>query len=116
VPPDLPVITYTLTVVNSGPFTVTNLTITDTVPAGSQYLPGSGGTLVGDVVSWTVPSLEPSGGVTQTTFAVSATETLIVNDDYRVEADDGYTATGTIAVQTVISAVRNYLPIIHKAP
>ena len=43
-------ITYTLTVTNSGTYTASNLVITDSIPSGASYV--SGGTQVGNVVSW----------------------------------------------------------------
>ena len=93
-------ITYTLTITNSGNFTITNLLITDVVPA--NYIPGSGGTLVGSVVSWTVSSLSPDGAFTQTTFAVTATQSVI-NNQYRVSADAGVSATRPKAIVTIIT-------------
>lgn len=108
-------ITYTLTVTNSGSLTATNLIITDTVPANATYI--SGGTKVGTVVSWTVPSLPASGGITETTFVVTATQT-ITNSDYGVRADGGYTAQGSVAVVTTINAQapesKVFVPVILK--
>ncbi|MCP4359761.1 MAG: DUF11 domain-containing protein, partial [Chloroflexi bacterium] len=84
-------ITYTLTITNSGITTATNLLITDTLPANAYYV--AGGTKVGNVVSWTIPSLAGNSSVTQTTFVVTASQT-ITNSDYKVSANGGYSATG----------------------
>jgi uncharacterized repeat protein (TIGR01451 family) len=71
-------ISYTLTVTNSGGLIATNLVITDAIPAGASYI--GGGTKIGSVVSWTVPSLAASSGVTRTTFIVTATQTITNSD------------------------------------
>ncbi len=52
-------ITYTVTVRNNGAQTATNLQVVDSLPAGAAYV--SGGTLVGDEVRWTIPSLAGYG-------------------------------------------------------
>lgn len=108
-------ITYTLTITNSGLAAATNLVITDVIPTGATYV--SGGTKVGNVVSWMIPSLAANGGITQTTFIVTATQT-ITNSDYRVQADGGYKTQGTSAVVTEVSAEtpeqKIFLPVILK--
>ena len=91
-------ITYTLTVSNSGGL-ASNLVITDAVPLNAHYV--SGGQLVGSVISWTVPSLNPSDSLTRT-FTVSTTQS-ITNHDYRVSAAGNYSATGQIDVVTIIA-------------
>jgi uncharacterized repeat protein (TIGR01451 family) len=91
-------ITYTLTVTNTSPFTATSLLITDTLPGGAYYV--SGGTQVGNVVSWTIPSLA-GGAATSVTFVVTATTTL-TNSDYAVVADGGLSATGQVSVTTQV--------------
>jgi uncharacterized repeat protein (TIGR01451 family) len=103
-------ITYTLTVTNNGPALVTNLVITDMIPAGANYV--SGGTKIGNVVSWMVPSLAANGGVTQTILVVTATQTII-NNHYGVQAAGGYSLQGNLAITTQIQE-RIYLPLLVK--
>jgi uncharacterized repeat protein (TIGR01451 family) len=98
-------ITYTLTVTNSGRVTATNLVITDAIPAGASYV--GGGTKVGNVVSWTIASLA-TDTTTQVSFVVTATAVVttaktITNSDYAVSADGGLAAVGQAAVTTYIT-------------
>ena len=93
-------ITFTITVTNLSAITLTNLLITDTIPANASYV--SGGTRVGNVVSWTVDSLIPLGFITRT-FVVTATRSIL-NADYRVSADGGVEAVGLPFGVEVVSA------------
>jgi uncharacterized repeat protein (TIGR01451 family) len=90
-------ITYTLTITNMGSITATHPVVTDVIPSGASYV--SGGSLIGDVVHWTISDLEP--GISNTVqLVVTATQTII-NRDYGVSADGGYGATGSLAVVTL---------------
>jgi uncharacterized repeat protein (TIGR01451 family) len=89
--------TYTLTITNHGAQTATNLLIYDALPAGATYI--DGGTLVGDQVQWQVDELEGYGSSVTVTYQVNATADL-VNDDYGVSADGGYSAQSEAPVQT----------------
>ncbi|MEM7034064.1 MAG: trypsin-like serine protease, partial [Chloroflexota bacterium] len=87
-------ITYTITVTNTG-LDATNVVITNVLPAGAHYV--SGGTLIGNVVSWTLPSLSASDGPQQVSYVLTATDSMnssrIGNDLERivggVEAAEG---------------------------
>ena len=104
-------ITYTLEVANGGlPVTLTTVVITDVLPTGSSYV--SGGTLVGDVISWTVPSLAVGETITRQ-FVVTATET-ITNSDYGVSASEGFSATASRSVVTLSLDHFVYLPIVMR--
>ncbi len=106
-------ITYTLQVSNSGGL-ATNLVLTDALPAQANYV--SGGTLVGNVVSWTIPSLAFGASLTRT-FSVT-TNQIIINSDYYVSADGNIGAAGTAAITTIITPAAEppqyYLPLILK--
>lgn len=90
-------IEYTITVVNESGLTLTNLVITDTVPANATFVSASdGGILDGGVVEWTVTENVGPGESVVRTFQVTATETngvQIVNDDYGAN-DPGLDAPG----------------------
>ncbi|MCB0211411.1 MAG: DUF11 domain-containing protein [Anaerolineae bacterium] len=91
-------ITYTLTVTNSGSISATNLILTDTLPAGASYV--SGGTKIGNVIRWSLLQLEPDETAARS-FRVTATQT-ITNNDYGVTSDGGYQAIGLEPVTTII--------------
>src|SRR5690606_23604602 len=60
-------VTYTITVSNAGPSTATNLVITDTIPAGMEYVGSSdGGSYSAGVVTWNAGNLVAGGEVTRT--------------------------------------------------
>ena len=92
-------IEYTLTVTNSGATAATSITISDVLPVEATYV--SGGTLTGDTVSWTIPTLDGYGATEQVIFVVTANETL-TNDTYSAVADGGTNATGSPKVVTRI--------------
>lgn len=91
--------TYTLTVLNSGALTATNLLVRDVLPAGVTYL--GGGALVGNEVQWTIPELGGYGQTAVLTFTASASSD-VVNNDYSVTADGGFMAQNDSPVLTRI--------------
>jgi uncharacterized repeat protein (TIGR01451 family) len=102
-------ITYTLTINNSGTGDAHNLVITDTVPTGATYI--SGGSHAAGVVTWTSPHLAAQSSL-QVQFVVTATQT-IVNDSYGVTSDQT-SAVGTTPVITIIDGIDAYLPVIFR--
>ncbi len=93
------IITYTLTVTNSGPTTAVDLVMVDGLPTGANYV--SGGTRYGYLIFWSIPALEGNGASISRQFVVTASQT-ITNSDYSVAAEGGYEATGDVPVVTVI--------------
>jgi uncharacterized repeat protein (TIGR01451 family) len=109
--------TYTLTVLNVGSL-ATGLVITDRVPAGVTY--ERGGTRVGDIVSWTLDSLD-TGESAEFTFTMSISDVMdvaVVNADYTVCSVEGVCQPGDVltrVVQGPIFEVEAILdPIAHK--
>ncbi len=92
-------ITYTLTIANSGALTATNLLVRDTLPSGATYL--GGGSLVGNEVQWNLAELGGYGQTAVVSFTVSAAS-HIVNNQYSVEADGGFSSQNNSPVETRI--------------
>jgi len=93
-------ITYTLKINNFSAVTVTNVLITDTIPAGAGYV--RGGSKNGEVIEWTAPSLAPSGSL-EVQFVVTATQT-VTNSKYAVTDSNGHSAVGAAVVTQAASA------------
>jgi uncharacterized repeat protein (TIGR01451 family) len=96
-------ITYQLTITNSGAQPALGLVVRDVLPPNTSYV--SGGTLVGDAVEWTIPSLAGYGGVQTKTLVLSADAdagTTILNDTYSAQADSGQSVTGSLTATTQI--------------
>jgi uncharacterized repeat protein (TIGR01451 family) len=105
-------ITYTLVVTNNGTAAATSLVITDALPSGATFVAASdGGSLMGNTVFWSVPSLD-AGGVVTLTLTITAPET-VTNDDYRVSCAQGSSAIGTIAITTNVTD-NIYLPLVTR--
>jgi len=107
---------YTIRVVNRGQ-RATDLVITDTLPANTEYVPGSGGSLKDDRVEWTTAALEP-GESREFLFSVTVTERgtgEVINDRYGVMCDEGVSARGKPVV-TEVKAERHwiYLPLVLR--
>ncbi len=99
----------------------TALVITDTIPEGTTYVPGSatsGGQLVGDQVRWQIGKLEPNESSTFE-FRVTVNDgSQVTNDQYAVTSAEGVVGVGDRVV-TRISGGGGvggdvYLPIILK--
>ncbi len=103
--------TYTLEVQNWTGITLTNVIVTDAVPANATFARAlDGGVLAGDKVSWTVPSLPHQDSLNRR-FVVTATDqvgTVISNSQYAVRATEWPTPT---LGDPVLTTIGNYTPI-----
>jgi uncharacterized repeat protein (TIGR01451 family) len=104
-------ITYTLTITNRGVNPATGVVVNNTLPAGATYVSGSGGTLSGNVVSWTLADLPANGGVAQVQYAVTSS-LGVINKNYGATCSNCIPATGTVEVWT--NASKLYFPLIIK--
>lgn len=96
--------TYTLTVFNNLGYTLTNVVITDAVPALADFAYAlDGGSYTGGVVSWTRPSLPYQSSVT-VRFAVNAPPdtAVIENHNYTITAANFVTPTVGPPVFTMV--------------
>ncbi|MCB8969098.1 MAG: S8 family serine peptidase [Ardenticatenaceae bacterium] len=105
-------ITYTFSITNQGHIAATNLDVMATLPDGAAYV--SGGTLMGDEVTWSLPALDGYATMTTTSVIVMANET-ITQTVYSVNASGGYGATGMeTAVTRIVDAQVALTPLLTK--
>ena len=112
-------LTYTIVLRNAGGPATNTIHITDTLPTGLNYLPGSLTATLGTVDESNVPTLTWQGALSTTpsvtlTYVVTASvvsPTAITNN---VVIDPGVTATFTRSATVVVNGIRLYLPLIFK--
>lgn len=110
--------TYTLTVFNLGSM-ATDLVITDTVPAGLEYIRG-GDSYSDGIVTWHLPSLDTreSAQVTFTVYIADIADIIVLNDDYAVCSVEGVCAPGlpvpSLIVGPIFEATATLDPIAKK--
>jgi uncharacterized repeat protein (TIGR01451 family) len=96
----------------------TQLTISDTVPGNTFYVPdsaSSGGQLVGNTVQWTFPVLNHAEALPLTFQVVVFAGREVTNADYSVGCAEGATAHGEPVITRVVYPVRHlYMPITSK--
>jgi uncharacterized repeat protein (TIGR01451 family) len=110
--------TYTLTVLNVGSM-ATDLVLTDTVPAGVEYLRG-GDNYSDGIVTWNLPYLDTreSAQVTFTVYIDDISNLIVMNEAYRVCSAEGVCAAG-LPVSSLIEgptfeATALLDPVAHK--
>jgi uncharacterized repeat protein (TIGR01451 family) len=96
-------IQYILNVTNVSEVTATGVVITDVIPVGANYV--QGGVRVGDVVSFTVGVLPPGATVTRT-LGVTATEGVLINNNYLASTSDGISSPRGNPVSTNITILQ----------
>ena len=94
-------IEYTIAITNTGSMTATDVVVESDVPAQTNYV--SGGSLSGNKVSWTIPSLAPTESMTVSWMTFPLTST-IMSPEYRVSANSGPVISGTQVVTSVVSS------------
>lgn len=108
---------YQIQVTNLGQ-QATLLVVTDTLPANTSYILGSassGGQLVGDIVQWLIPVLNPGESI-KLSFQVNVEGgSMIVNDSYAVRCSEGVYAYGDPVVTPVWFLLREvHLPLTFR--
>ena len=96
--------TYTITVENGFVYPLTNVLITDSVPANATFAYAlDGGSESGGLVSWNIPTLDALTSI-QVRFAVTATTelTTVVNANYAVSASNFVTPTFGAPLATIV--------------
>lgn len=111
-------ISYTLTVRNDGTLSANNLTITDTLPTGTEMLSSTdSGLEFGGIVTWNLLPLEPgnevSVGLVVTPTTPIVDTAVLRNEFYGVSADGGYQASGQPVV-TIVNGTQTFTPIILR--
>jgi uncharacterized repeat protein (TIGR01451 family) len=106
--------TYTLSVNNDLGTTATNVVITDSLPLSLtvDIISDGGELLSGNVVSWTVPTMD-DGTLVERSVSVIApdAETTLVNSNYGLRATEWPTFTTGDPVSTIVSAPLAITPI-----
>ncbi len=96
----------------------TLLTISDTIPANTTYVPdsaSSGGQVVGNVVYWTFPVLNHDQVLDLTFQVVVFSGNEVINADYSVNCAEGVSAYGLPVVTKVVFPFRHiYMPLSAK--
>lgn len=103
--------TYTLRVANTGTQVLNSLTITATLPANASLVAvNNGGSISGNVITWTASDLQPDE-IVERSYIVSAT-TTVTTGPYGVTATSGsvtVTSSGRSPLTTLINEPRLHL-------
>ncbi|MBN1657619.1 MAG: DUF11 domain-containing protein [Anaerolineae bacterium] len=110
------VVTYTLTVENTGSAAATGVVVHDTLPAGLTYLDG-GDAYAGGDVTWTVASIAPGATATVWFRATIDVAGRITNDTYLAVGSDqgiGSAPGAPVTFDAVEPLFRFYLPLVYR--
>ena len=96
----------------------TDLVVTDTIPANTDYILGSAsasGQLAGDHLEWRIPVLDP-GEVRYLAFHVTVGGgNTVTNESYGVTCAEGVSDTGPpLITQVTTNRKKAYLPLILR--
>jgi|GEM_PF-1006817 len=112
-------VTYSLTIQNSGGIAATNVLITNTIPASTTYVPASasdGGSHSAGVIVWPATTINVASSVIRT-FQVTVTNP-ITDGDKLINTVSASSAEGAVIQNQAISEIVNkkttYLPILFK--
>ena len=110
-------LTYQIEVTNLGQ-QATILTITDTIPANTTYVPdsaSSGGQLVGNIVQWTFPVLNHADILHLSFQVVVNYGFTVVNELYAVRCDEGAFDYGDPVTTPVYYKVQPiFMPVVYR--
>lgn len=102
---------HTFTVTNVGSTTLSDIVITNTLPAGTTYV--SGGNWDGSAVTWNVGGLDATESTT-VSLTVTSTQTY-TNSQLSASGDGLFTVQGdSVTVKSWVDVLINYLPIVQK--
>ncbi|MCB0183237.1 MAG: DUF11 domain-containing protein, partial [Caldilineaceae bacterium] len=93
-------ISYHFTVTNRAPIPLTDLVITNALPAGARYLSGGDGEPVNGIVRWSIAQLAAES-VAELSYQVRAQSSL-VNYDFQVTSKEGAGTRGRTVAVTII--------------
>jgi uncharacterized repeat protein (TIGR01451 family) len=113
-------LSYSIVLRNAGGAFTHTLRLTDVVPSGLNYVPGSLAATLGTPDASSAPTLKWSGVMSSTTavtitFGVTVTEVLTKPITNVAAIDPGYGAPFTRTATVVVNGMRTYLPLVLRA-
>lgn len=112
-------VTLTISLQNAGLITDEKILLTDVVPAGLSYIPGSINATSGEVDLTSLPTLKwsgvmPPGGLVTITYRVSVIETAARRITAPVHIDAGSGGAFDREVSFIVNGVTDFLPFIQQ--